>query len=190
MKYRGTIDPEAQLWECCASVLSRRDIVNKLSFVQRRVLPDSRRQPIPLPLTALGGEDRGYAGLLHFFSKYATSSLTDSKGAFRPLKRLNYSGFLRIFSHDGARNNGFLIVDEKKTFTGKVKNGFSGARRPVIDVGICNLCGGCLDMAANVFFMNDDLGMIDVMDLTAYPEAEVNAAIMSCPKDAISWDDG
>ncbi len=31
VKYRGTVDPEAHLWERCASVLSRRDIVNKLS---------------------------------------------------------------------------------------------------------------------------------------------------------------
>jgi hypothetical protein len=31
VKYRGTIDPEANLWERCASVLSRRDIVSKLS---------------------------------------------------------------------------------------------------------------------------------------------------------------
>ncbi|BCG58099.1 phospholipase D-like domain-containing anti-phage protein [Paenibacillus sp. URB8-2] len=31
VKYRGTLDPAAHLWERCASVLSRRDIVNKLS---------------------------------------------------------------------------------------------------------------------------------------------------------------
>ncbi len=31
VKYRGTVDPEAHLWERCASVLSRRDIVSKLS---------------------------------------------------------------------------------------------------------------------------------------------------------------
>ena len=31
VKYRGTIDTEAHLWERCASVLSRRDIVSKLS---------------------------------------------------------------------------------------------------------------------------------------------------------------
>jgi len=31
VKYRGTIDPEAHLWERCAAVLSRRDIVSKLS---------------------------------------------------------------------------------------------------------------------------------------------------------------
>jgi len=31
IKYRGTIDPEAHLWERCAAVLSRRDIVSKLS---------------------------------------------------------------------------------------------------------------------------------------------------------------
>lgn len=31
IKYRGTLDPEAHLWERCTSVLSRRDIVSKLS---------------------------------------------------------------------------------------------------------------------------------------------------------------
>ena len=31
VKYRSTLDQEAHLWERCASVLSRRDIVNKLS---------------------------------------------------------------------------------------------------------------------------------------------------------------
>jgi len=31
VKYRGTVDPESHLWEQCASVLSRRDIVSKLS---------------------------------------------------------------------------------------------------------------------------------------------------------------
>jgi len=31
VKYRETIDPEAHLWERCASVLSRRDIVSKIS---------------------------------------------------------------------------------------------------------------------------------------------------------------
>ena len=31
IKYRGTVDPNAHLWERCAAVLSRRDIVSKLS---------------------------------------------------------------------------------------------------------------------------------------------------------------
>ena len=31
VKYRGTVDPEAHLWERCATVLSRSDIVSKLS---------------------------------------------------------------------------------------------------------------------------------------------------------------
>jgi len=31
VKYRGTIDPEAHLWERCAAVLSRREIVTRLT---------------------------------------------------------------------------------------------------------------------------------------------------------------
>jgi hypothetical protein len=31
VKYRGTVSPESHLWERCSAVLSRRDIVNKLS---------------------------------------------------------------------------------------------------------------------------------------------------------------
>jgi SNF2 family DNA or RNA helicase len=31
VRYRSTVDPEANLWERCASVLSRRDIIDKLS---------------------------------------------------------------------------------------------------------------------------------------------------------------
>ncbi|MEW6711141.1 MAG: helicase-related protein, partial [Candidatus Riflebacteria bacterium] len=31
VKYRSTVDPEANRWELCAKVLSRRDIINKLS---------------------------------------------------------------------------------------------------------------------------------------------------------------
>lgn len=31
VKYRGTLDPDAHLWERCATVLSRRDIISKLS---------------------------------------------------------------------------------------------------------------------------------------------------------------
>ncbi|HMM61732.1 MAG TPA: DEAD/DEAH box helicase, partial [Candidatus Rifleibacterium sp.] len=31
VKYRNSVDPEANRWERCAEVLSRRDIINKLS---------------------------------------------------------------------------------------------------------------------------------------------------------------
>ena len=31
LKYQSTLNPEAHLWEKCAEVLSRRDIINKLS---------------------------------------------------------------------------------------------------------------------------------------------------------------
>lgn len=31
IKYRASLEPDANLWERCASVLSRKDIINKLS---------------------------------------------------------------------------------------------------------------------------------------------------------------
>ncbi len=60
-------------------------------------------------------------------------------------------------------------------------------KKPVVDIGQCTLCEGCLDMAPSVFQMND-AGYIEVADLDAYPEDEVNDAIKYCPEDCISWE--
>ncbi len=60
-------------------------------------------------------------------------------------------------------------------------------KKPVVDIGQCTLCEGCLDMAPSVFQMND-VGYIEVADLDVYPEDEVNDAIKYCPEDCISWE--
>lgn len=61
-------------------------------------------------------------------------------------------------------------------------------RKPAIDTGACTLCGGCLVVSPEVFSEND-LGFIEVAELDAYPEAEVDEAIALCPEDAIYWED-
>ena len=69
--------------------------------------------------------------------------------------------------------------------TGKRSDG--PLKKPVVDIGQCTLCEGCLEMAPSVFMLND-AGYIEVADLDAYPEAEVNDAIKYCPEDCITWE--
>lgn len=57
---------------------------------------------------------------------------------------------------------------------------------PVIDLGECVDCDACLDLCPSVFRRND-AGYIEVVDLEAYPEEEVEEAIKNCPADCIAW---
>jgi ferredoxin len=58
---------------------------------------------------------------------------------------------------------------------------------PVVDIAACTLCMGCVEVSPEVFRLNEPLGMIEVADLEAYPEASVADAIKYCPEDAIEW---
>jgi ferredoxin len=60
---------------------------------------------------------------------------------------------------------------------------------PVIDLGRCNGCEGCVEIAPEVFRYNRETGMIEVIDLPEYPVEKVNEAIKICPQDCISWQD-
>jgi ferredoxin len=59
---------------------------------------------------------------------------------------------------------------------------------PVVDLSRCSLCGACIEVCPLVFRMNE-AGYIEVIELPAYPEAEVNEAIKYCPEDCIYWED-
>jgi len=59
---------------------------------------------------------------------------------------------------------------------------------PVVDIGTCTLCMGCVEVAPEVFQLND-AGYIDVVELAAYPRAAVDEAIKYCPEDCISWEE-
>jgi len=61
-------------------------------------------------------------------------------------------------------------------------------RIPVVDIGLCNLCGGCIEVCPMVFRLNE-AGYVEIAELTCYPESEVDEAIKYCPEDCISWED-
>ena len=60
-------------------------------------------------------------------------------------------------------------------------------RTPVVDVVACTLCMGCVEVCPEVFRLNEDLGLIEVIDMAAYPRGTVDEAIKYCPEDAIEW---
>ncbi len=62
-------------------------------------------------------------------------------------------------------------------------------RIPVIDLGTCTDCEGCLEVSPSVFQRNWVTGLIEVAELDSYPEKEVEEAIKYCPADSIQWED-
>lgn len=61
-------------------------------------------------------------------------------------------------------------------------------KRPVVELGDCTLCEGCVAVCPTVFRVND-AGYIEVADLQTYPIDEVNEAIKNCPTDCIRWEE-
>jgi ferredoxin len=61
-------------------------------------------------------------------------------------------------------------------------------KKPIVDIGACSLCEGCIVVCPSVFFINH-MGYIDVAELAEYPEALVDEAVKYCPEDCISWEE-
>jgi ferredoxin len=61
-------------------------------------------------------------------------------------------------------------------------------RRPVIDLGACVKCGGCIEVAPEVFFYNEAGGYFEVAELRSYDIELVDEAIKLCPADCIGWE--
>ena len=61
-------------------------------------------------------------------------------------------------------------------------------KTPSVDIGACTLCEGCIEVCPSVFFIND-MGHIEVMELTEYPEALIEEAMKYCPEDCITWEE-
>jgi ferredoxin len=61
-------------------------------------------------------------------------------------------------------------------------------KKPTVDIGACTLCEGCIEVCPSVFFIND-MGHIEVVEMAAYPDTEVDEAIKYCPEDCILWEE-
>ena len=62
-------------------------------------------------------------------------------------------------------------------------------RHPVVDIGVCNLCGGCIEVCPEVFILNENTGFVEVVDRESYPEDDVDESIKNCPLDCINWEE-
>ena len=72
----------------------------------------------------------------------------------------------------------------------------SGVRRkrrtmnvPVIDLGRCSECMGCVEIAPDILQYNEFLGYMVVIEMDEYEVEEVDEAIKNCPEDCIYWDE-
>ena len=62
-------------------------------------------------------------------------------------------------------------------------------QRPVIDLGACTKCGGCIEVAPEIFRFNEAGGYVEVNELSGYDQELVDEAIKICPEDCIEWED-
>jgi ferredoxin len=61
-------------------------------------------------------------------------------------------------------------------------------KKPSIDLGECILCEICVDLCPEAFKLNE-LGYIEVAELSVYPEEDVDEAVRNCPSSCISWEE-
>ena len=61
-------------------------------------------------------------------------------------------------------------------------------KAPTVDMEECVDCDACVELCPTVFKRND-MGIIEVMDLSEYPKDEVDDVIANCPCDCIHWED-
>jgi ferredoxin len=73
-----------------------------------------------------------------------------------------------------------MAVKLEKRLTSKMKV-------PIVELSECIVCGVCVETCPQVFRLNH-AGYIEVIELTLYPESDVNDAIKYCPVDCIHWE--
>ncbi len=60
---------------------------------------------------------------------------------------------------------------------------------PMIDLGRCSACLGCIAVCPAVFRLNAAAGYVEVIELAQYPADLVDEAIKLCPEDCIAWEE-
>ncbi|MGB5988087.1 MAG: ferredoxin [Desulfobacterales bacterium] len=61
-------------------------------------------------------------------------------------------------------------------------------KKPVVDLAECNRCGACVEAYPEIFRMNE-AGFVEVIEMDAYPQDQVDEAIKYCPEDCIYWEE-
>jgi ferredoxin len=69
------------------------------------------------------------------------------------------------------------------------KKDMSKKKIPSIDLSRCTGCDSCIEVCPAVFKRNEETGIIEVADLSEYPDDKVQEAISICPADCITWED-
>ena len=63
------------------------------------------------------------------------------------------------------------------------------ARTVVLDSGECMGCGSCEEVCPEVFKLNDQSGVAEVINPEGAPEDQIQEAIDICPAQCISWEE-
>ena len=59
---------------------------------------------------------------------------------------------------------------------------------PRIDTSECTDCESCVALCPSVFKRNENTGLLEVADLSEYPEEDIEEAMSMCPADCITWE--
>lgn len=83
-------------------------------------------------------------------------------------------------------------MQESKTFRHPrqpVGQHLSKESRPTVDLGSCSKCGGCIEVAPEIFRFSESGGFIEIVDLEHYDRDRVQEAMKFCPEDCIHWEE-
>ena len=62
-------------------------------------------------------------------------------------------------------------------------------KRPTIDLSSCSKCGGCIEVAPDIFRVSASGGYIEICDLDYYDKDRVQEAMKFCPENCIHWEE-
>lgn len=62
-------------------------------------------------------------------------------------------------------------------------------KRPTVDLSSCSKCGGCIEVAPEIFRFSESGGYLEVCDLDHYEVEKVEEAMKFCPENCIYWEE-
>jgi len=84
-------------------------------------------------------------------------------------------------------DSGYRILDlAQREKQNHIEKGWC-MKTPVIDLGFCILCKVCIEVAPQAFQIND-AGFVETLPLDDYSDEDIHEAIISCPKNCITWE--